>query len=212
MTPADILKLQSDYVRTGKYLPIGRMQKISIGPAESYRPPDGDEYIRRNGRMIELRDRFLPIAHSLDKSMILVTAPLVDRNGRVELPDLPDPNWVAPMRTKDEIEGVVVDRKTGRRELPKVDDSKYAPAMIPQRLRDRTNEKLEGSNFLIFQPVLRILFQPEIEHRLVNTAWWIDCGFNPADRTHVALLIDEHTGETHFFGGTYKIEAPRGEE
>jgi hypothetical protein len=213
MTPADILKLQSEYVRTGKYLPLGRMQKISIGPEGGYVPPPGDLYIQKYGRMIELRDRFLPIAHSLDKTMILVTAPLMDRNGRVGLPDVPDPDWTAPPRTIEEIEGVEkVDTVTGRRwrEPFQGDASRYQPRMIPQNLRDRTNRKLEGSNFLVFSPVERILFQPEIENRLIGTAWWIDCKYSHVDQTYVTLLIDEATGETHFFGGMYDISAPAG--
>jgi len=213
MTPTDVLKLQNDYIRTGKYHPLGRMQKISIGPIEGYRPPDHDLYIRKYGRMIELRDRSLPIAHSPDKSMILVTAPLLDRGGRVALPDLPDPEWAAPVRTKEEIEGVEKrDPTTGRtwREPFSGDPTRYDPRMIPQNLRDRTNEKLQGSNFLVFQPVIRITFQPELENRLIGTAWWIDCRFNSADNTHASLLIDEQTGETHFFGGLYDIQAPGG--
>lgn len=222
MTPADILKLQSEYVRTGKYLPLGRMQKISIGPAGGYTPPDNDPYIRKYGRMIELRDRPMPIAYSLDRSMILVTAPLIDRAGRVALPDVPVPDWVAPTRTKEEIEGYEVELNGQRvrisadqeirdgRIVNKPLEERFTAKMIPQNLRDRTNVKLDGSNFLVFEPVERIVFQPELESRLIGTAWWIDCKFNPMDRTYVTLLVDEQTGETHFFGGSYEVCAPSG--
>ena len=40
---------------------------------------------------------------------------------------------------------------------------------------------------------------------MVGDAWLIDCRFNPADRTHMALLVDQKTGEVHFFGGMFEV-------
>jgi len=215
MTPVDELKYQNELIRTGDVLPLGRMQKISIGPSAAYTPPAGDAYIAKFGRIIDLRDRFLPIAKSRDGSMILVTAPLRDLEGRVSLPDLPDPGWTPAPPSREEILGrQEIDKVSGKEvTIPYTDLARIAPRMIPQRLEDRTNEVLEGTGgkILVFQPVLRMTFQPELEGRLVGTAWWIECKFNPVNKTHCALLIDRSTGETHFFGGCYEVCAPGGE-
>jgi hypothetical protein len=212
MTPKDILAYQCELVRTSNYLPLGRMQKIAIGPSGDYTPPAGDLYIQKYGRLIDLRNSFLPIAHSPDKSMILVTAPLLDRDGYVALPDLPDPSWIPAPPSKEEIEGrEVIDTANGtKRRESYTDFDRVKPRMIPQRLEDRTSIRLEGSNFLVFAPVERITFQPEIDNRTVGTAWWIDCKANPADKTMATLLVDQKTGQVHFFGGRYSIEAPSG--
>ena len=242
MTPADILKYQSDLVRTGKYISLGRMQKIAIGPTAGYIPPPADPYIRKFGRLIDLRDQFLPIAQSPDRMMLVVPAPLVNRaSGRVQLPDVPDPGWTPAAITKQEQEGQEITESVAEARLKECEDKgdlrtaamwrsaldsvkagrqvrmpydrpieKDLARMIPQRLEDRTNELLEGTNFLVFSPVLSVTFQPEIDKRLVADAWIITFGHNPTDRTDASLLVDRHTGETHFFGGLYDISGPSG--
>lgn len=210
MTPKDILAYQSELVRTGNYHPLGRMQKIAIGPSGDYTPPPDDPYIAKYGRLIELRESFLPIAHSPDRSMILVTAPLLDRNGYVGLPDLPDPGWIPGPPSEEEILGREEIRDGRKVRVAYTDLDRVKPKMIPQRLEDRTSVRLDGSNYLVFAPLERVTFQPEIDNRTVGTAWWIDCKLNPADGTHPTLLIDQKTGEVHFFGGRYSIEAPSG--
>jgi hypothetical protein len=204
---ADILKYQNQLVRTQDVEPLGRMQKIAIGPVAGYIPPPGDALIAKFGRIIELRDRVLPIAQSRDRSMIVVMAPMVLADGRVGLPDLPDPQWTPPAPTKEEIEGIeIIDEKTGRkiRKFPET-SARQNVRMLPQRLEDRAESRLQGTNFLVFSPVLRITFQPEINKRMIGDAWLIECKYNNADRTHMTLLVDERTGETHFFGGAYEI-------
>lgn len=221
MTPADILKYQSDLVRTGKCLPLGRMNKIAIGPSDDFRQAPADAFIAKYGRLIDFRDRFLPISQSLDHGMILVTAPMLGRDGRVGLPDVPDPAWMAPPRSKEEIEGIERvhnghkyrvspgDKDPYTREIvPGLDSSRYQAQMLPQRLEDRTDVLLEGTNFLVFSPVLYITFQPELAGELAGTVWTIDCLPNPADRTLMTLLVDRQTGETHFFGGRFDIRMP----
>lgn len=207
MDAAAILKYQNDLIRTGDYETLGKMQKIAVGPHGSYIAPANDPIISKFGRFIELRGRPLPIAQSRDRSMLLVPALMVATDGRVGLPDLPDPNFIPPPATKEEIEGVeVLDKNTGRmvRKFPET-SARSAVRMLPQRLEDRAEGRLEKTNFLVFSPVLRITFQPEINNRMVGDAWVIECKFNNADRTHVALLVDQKTGETHFFGGAFEI-------
>jgi hypothetical protein len=197
MTPADVIAYQKELVRTGDYLPVGRMQKISIGPNANYVPPP-DPYIARFGRMIELRNRFLPLGQSRDRSLLLVTAPLPVENGRVVLPDLPDPTWKPADWSPEEVTGAI-----------ERDASKDVPRMIPQRLEDRSNERLEGTNMLVFQPVIRVAFQPELGNRLQSTAWTIECLPDPSGKG-TAFLVDMKTGECFFFGGRYEFSGARG--
>jgi len=213
-SPADILKFQNDCVRTGQVEPLGRMQKISIGPNASWSPKTQDATMQKFGRFIELRDQPLPIAQSLDKSMLLVCAPLLHKvSGRVELPDLPDPNWAPGQATKEEVEGMeVVRHGVTVRAFPNdkdwpggpVTSNRVAP-MVKQDLVARAEGFLEGTNFLIFSPVLRVTFQPEINKRMTADAWIIECKHDPATRTDMALLVDRATGEVHFFGGRFEI-------
>ena len=211
MTPADILKYQNDLIRTGQALPLGTMRQIAIGPTDGYTPPANDVFIAKYGRLIDFRDQPMMIGQSPDRGMILVMSPMVRRDGYVGLPDVPVPDWVAPPKSEEEITGRVVDRKTGRREPVFGNPARYTPPMIPQRLRDRTNEKLEGTNFLVFSPVEKITFRPEHHGETLGTVWLVDCYPNPVDHTHATLLVDELTGETHFFGGLFDIKRAVGE-
>ena len=200
MTVADILKYQNDLVRTGKGIPLGRMNVIAIAPNKGCDPHIEDPIMRRFGRMIHLRHNLLPIAQSPDRSMLLVTRPLIDRDGRVALPDVPDPDWIPEAWTREETTGEA-----------KRDPSKDRARMIPQRLEDRAEGYLERSQFLVFSPVLYVTFQPELGYEMQGTIWRIECRYNPADRTDVALLIHRETGETHFFGGLFDISTGVGE-
>jgi hypothetical protein len=214
MTPEDILKYQNDLIRTGKHLPLGRMKVISIGPNDGCPElPTWDPIMKKFGRLIQLRDMAMPIAQSPDRSMILVPAPLLDRNGRVRLPDLPDPTWRRENFTEEEVVGrETIDPATGKTTRIQVrDPQKDLPRMCEQSLLARAEGYMANSTFYVFSPVLSIAFQPETDGRLLGTYWAIECTFNPADRTHPALLIDAKTGETHFFGGLYNIVRAVGE-
>ena len=191
-TPADVLKLQNDIVRTKKYISMGRMRTIAIGHNSKYVPPPDDPIIKQRGRMIDLSMQFLPIAQDPNSKMILITAPLLRKDGTVGLPDLVDPTWRAEAWSEEEVKNY---------ELR--DPAKDRARLIPQRLEDRTNEMM--GNFLVFQPVLRITYQPEItggdKQGFQPYEWRIT--FAPDhDGVLCALLVDPKTGESHFFGGT----------
>lgn len=226
MTPADIFRYQNDLARTGKCLPLGRMRTVAVGPCESYTPPPGDPIIngygpqpQRNarGRMLDLSNQWLPIGQAPDKGMIVCLAPMIRKDGYVGLPDLVDPTWRAPEFTAEEAMNPDcdancrkvwdIDPKTGQRIEHKhvnLRAEKDKPRMIPQRLEDRTNDRLAGSNYLVFQPVLRITYQPESldgkEHGFQPAEWKIE--FRPdTGGVACAFLVDVKNGECHFFGG-----------
>jgi hypothetical protein len=228
-TPAEIIAAHRELVRTGNHTPLGRMQKIAIGPSASWRPPDPpDPYIARYGRFIELRDRFLPIAQGPNKE-ILVTAPLRMPDARVGLPDIPDPTWTPAAPTRDDIEGKAIGQdRDGKPQYSKivngqrvysfdqVEAATRVPPMIAQRMTDRCEQDGSGKPgyfmraFLGFQPVLRVTFQPELENRLVGTSWYIE--FAPdLDGKSCVLLVDKNTGECFFLFGRYDIFTPLGE-
>ena len=217
MSLADILKYRNDLVRTQKVETLGKMQKIAIGPNALWNPRTQDATMQKIGRFIELRDQPLPIAQSLDRSSLLVMAPLLHKvTGRVELPNIPDPNWTPGQPTREEIEGIEVEKEIkdleGRvvgtrkvRVLPQVDNARRIAPMVPQDLVARAEGILEGTNFLVFSPVEKITFQPELNRRMVGDAWVIDCSRPDPDGRRMALIVDRSTGETHFFGGCYEI-------
>jgi len=167
--------------------------------------------------MLDLSGQWLPIAQAPDKAMILCMAPMIRSDGFVGLPDLVDPTWRAEAYTPEEAMNPDCDancRKTvdilaGGKTRPhkhvNLRAGKDKARLIPQRLEDRTNDRLAGSNYLVFQPVLRITYQPEEikagdQHGFKPAEWKIE--FRPdAGGTHCAFLVDQSTGECHFFGG-----------
>src|SRR5258708_18059139 len=177
MTPADLLKYRDELVRTGKFFPLGRMRTIAVGPCDTYTPPPNDPIIsgwgpqpQRNarGRMLDFSGQWLPIGQAEDKSMILVTSTMVRADGYIGLPDLVDPMWRAADYSPEE--AMTPDCDANCRKLVDILPSgekvehkhvnlrgdKDKPRLIPQRLEDRTNDRLAGTNFLVFQPALGI--------------------------------------------------------
>lgn len=225
MTPADLFKYQNDLARTGKVLPGGRMRTIAVGPCDTYTPPPNDPIIsgygpqpQRNarGRMLDFSGQWLPFGIAEDKAMLVVTAPMIRKDGYVGLPDLVDPLWRAADYTEEEAANPDCDsdcRKQwdivkGERKPHvhiRLRADKDTPRMIPQRLEDRTNDRLQGTNFLVFQPVLRVTYQPEElkpgdQHGFKAAEWKIE--FRPdMGGVHAAFLVDPTNGECHFFGG-----------
>jgi len=224
MTPADLFKYQNELVRTGKVLPLGRMRTIAVGPCDTYTPPKNDPVIsgygpqpqlNARGRMLDFTGQWLPIGR-MDNNYPVVTAPMIRKDGYVGLPDLVDPLWRAADYTPEESANPdcdsdcrkqwdVVDGKREPHKHIRLRGDKDKPRLIPQRLEDRTNDRLQGTNFLVFQPVLRLTYQPEElksgdQHGFKPAEWKIV--FQPEmNGTHAAFLVDPTTGECHFFGG-----------
>lgn len=209
-TPADLIQFCRDLVRTKQCIPLGRVKQIAIGPSGDYTPPENDPLIQKWGRLMQFgSDRMLPIAESLDHSILLAMAPMVQRDGTVGLPDWPDPNWKPEPWTAEESQGHYEHGKYVERTAR--DPLKDRRPMIPQRIQDRAETRdgrlgvVEGTNFLVFQPVLRMVFQPEKDGALQGKTGQIDCHFSPQDSRHMTLLVDQKTGETIFFGGQYEV-------
>jgi hypothetical protein len=200
-TDADLIQYQRDLVRTQNCFPMGRALKIAIGPSENWRPAEQDAYVRKFGRLLELRGAALPIAQQAGQ--MLVMAELRTADGRVGLPDIPDPDWKPADYTDDEVTGKV-----------KRDRRKDQPAMLTQRLTDRCEmyegqpAVMQGTNFLIFQPVISVTFQPELNKEMVPEVWIAQ--FRPVGGRHCAFMVDHKTGESFFFGGTFEILRPSG--
>lgn len=235
MSPADLLQYRRDLVRTQKFLSLGRIRTIAIGPTAGYTPPPNDPYIsgfgaqpQRNarGRMIDLSGQWLPIGQDTNTGMILITAPLRRADGYVGLPDLVDPLWRAADYTEEEAANpdcsenclIPFDWKDGKKVPHKhirLRAGKDKPRMIPQRLEDRTNEVLDGTNFMVFQPVERITYQPEDlknGERSFKPSEWRIRFTTDGSGMKCAFLVDYNaktgkgTGECHFFGGIPNFE------
>lgn len=213
-SPASMIAYQNDLLRTGKYQNLGRIKIISIAPNEGCPVNQGDPLMSKFGRMMQFRNDTLPLAWTFDHSMLLVPGRLSRASDNlVELPDLPDPEWVPGPYTEEEISGRQVRDSLGvMRSIPVPRPiEKDTPRMVPQSLRDRAEGFLEGTNFYAYSPVLSVGFQPEKDSRLVGTYWGVNCKYNPADRSHPTLLIDAKTGEVHFYGGVYEVVTAVGE-
>lgn len=226
-TPADLIQYQNDLVRTGRFEPLGRMMNLSVGDSADYKPPQGDNFLQRFGRFMDFRRCMLPIALSLDNSQLLVTAPLLRAqcpkcqtqfpsggagahvcpqclqsfaaSPVAELPDVPDPLWTPGDWTPEEVQGIV-----------KPDAAKIHAPLFAQRLTDRCEQKngapalLERTNFMVFQPVVRIAYQVESKEKMVPAVGLITCTAG-AGGMQTAFLVDRTTGEAHFFGGRFVI-------
>jgi len=204
MTDADILKYQRDLRRTKSYVPLGRMMQIAIGPSAFWDPAKhmGDPILSKIGRFIELRNQPLPIA--VVAGMILVCSDLRRQpDGKPGFPDLPDPNWKPTPWTEEEATGRAVR-----------DASKNSAPLIRQSMTDRCEEwkgqpaVMTDTNFLIFQPVEVVTFQPEKDNEMQPEVFKLH--FSPLEGRHCSFLVDHITGECHFLGGTFEVRSAAG--
>jgi hypothetical protein len=176
-SPADILNWQAEQIRDGKYEPIGLGVRMEFGDHGARGP--------------EVMPR---IAQTKDRSTLLLLDPVVRRDGKVGLPDIPDPTWIPPLHipSKAEQEG----KET------------YTPPSAPmlrQELADRARGQVKGTRFLVFGPVSQILIRPEG----IPEGWIAYCGSSSAapgvDGTQMEMLIDQDNGQAFFFGGRFQI-------
>ncbi|TMI88362.1 MAG: hypothetical protein E6H00_13085 [Bacillati bacterium ANGP1] len=205
-TPADLITYMREKIRTHDYEPMGRISEIAIAPSRHWNPDPGDPLVMKWGRLMRFRNQWLPLAQTFDRTVLLAPAPMMDKSGRIGLPDLPDPTWRPDPWTEEETAGTAV------RPI-----EKDMARMVPQTLEARADRgpsgglaKPEGTNFLVFRPVINIVYQPERDRQLVAQMWKIEAGYDPATDTEMTLLVDPSTGETLFYGGRYDIVANEG--
>lgn len=100
--------------------------------------------------------------------------------GVTALPDIPIPGWT---------------KKRANEEAPRV----------PQRLEDRAYGQItarDGARYLVFQPVIELCL---MLHSNMGGFGRIRGLTDPADGTHLALLIQPETNQAYFVGGRFQM-------
>lgn len=202
----DILKYQKTLAETKTYEYLGLMKRI-VFEAEKDTRTQAPNVTSKLGHCLEWYDQrhpkggtirqYLPIAQSLGGGMILCLEPLLKRDligrlvpGQVGLPDMPDPSWKPRNPTAQEVQEGWFGED---------------PTMIQQDLNQLTDKIIAGTEILVFQPVVQVLFQPEINKQLQPTYWTLLFDFDPATNTHPAFLVDRKSGECAFYGGKHHL-------
>jgi hypothetical protein len=209
---ADILKFQDECLQKRQYVFIGWVQRIVLErTANMYVPPDLEEDLKSDpaGLSIEFfgKDNWLPVGQveaAGRQSFLLPLAEIKNSAGYVEFPEKPDWKWTpdgaaarTPIMEKD---ANGIERWTG----------KLTPAptvkMLPQPLRNFSTGKLRGTNLIVYERVAQIL----VKAQGLAEGWILKCGSNPAQNppTFMTFLLDQQTGKSHFYGGTYVITKP----
>jgi hypothetical protein len=189
----DILRWQDDVVHSGQHTLIGRVWRIVLEASRDAAVPE-TFVTNQLGVCMDFYNASdaLPIAQTLDQSTLLFLAPFKRRDGRVGLPDIPDPRWKAPTPKKSEI----VNLPKGKFYTPPL------PPMVEQGFEKRARGVLRGSTFLVFGPVAQILVRPEG----LAEGWIIACTTDPVSGSSMELLIDRNTGKAHLYGGKFVIQ------
>ena len=225
----DVLNYQDELVRTGQFEILGKMKTLVLEPARDANVPGRNETsvvgVRLDWRNEEAPkggylENFVQIAQSLDRTMLLCLGAMRRRDGRVGLPDIPDPSWKPGNPTPEQVCPPITgyDERYKSAAHPKGTPiygaawaGNQAP-MIAQKLEDRCSGYVKGTHTMLFQPVHQILFQPEINQQLQATYWMITgraadgSTFCHRTRTHLAFLVDAQTGAAHFYGGAWQIQ------
>lgn len=205
----DMLEYQRTLAQTRNYEYLGLMKRVVL-EAEKDARTQAPGVTSKLGHCLEWYDQrhpkggtirqYMPIAQSIGGAMILCLEPLLRRDllgrlipGQVGLPDMPDPSWKPRQARKDEIE-------SGRFDADATD-----PSMIAQNLGELTDHIVDGTEIYVFQPVVQVLFQPEINKQLQPTYWTLLFDFDPATNTHPAFLVDRKSGECAFYGGKHHL-------
>lgn len=207
-SPADQLNYQAEQVRTKNYELVGHIWKVVLEASHGAATPqksvasavgcalDWYGYENVNGKNLLPR-----IALARDRSTLLLLDPVKRADGKVGLPDIPDPTWIPRKPTKAELQTTV--------------PLQQAP-MIPQHLYEEVNGQptgrargqLKGTRYLVFGPVVQILVRPMVDNKLIDEGWFFQCGVDNSNGTHMELLIDQDTGEAFFYGGKFQIYRP----
>lgn len=204
----EFLKYGRELVQTGQYEYLGRCKRIVL-EAEAGARTQAPGVTAKIGHVLEWYDtahpkggtirNYMPIGQSPDRRMLLCLEPLLKRGldgrlipGDVGLPDMPNPAWKPRNWTEQEVlDGTAANGQN--------------PDMVPQNLNQLTDKMIRGSEILVFQPVVQVLFQPEINQQLQATYWTLRLDYEQATNTFPAFLVDRKTGFAAFYGGKHQI-------
>ena len=193
-SPADTLAWQTDRILHNDYELLGRAWVIVLEASHGAGTPQASvantlgSRIEFYGNDKRKGNSLMPrIAQTRDRSTLLLLDPIINTEGRVGLPDIPDPSWEPPIPTEEQVTG---------------DYRPPAAPMLKQEFADRARGQLKGTRFLVFGPVAQILIRPEG----LPEGWIAECAGALNTGTQMELLIDQDTGQAHFFGGRYRID------
>jgi len=190
------LGIKRDRMRAGQgkgFVIFGQLETIYIEPDRDCRLDPAGE--RKTGRRLYWPENGPMVARTIPEQDLIFASWLATRNGRVVMPDVPDPDDVVenPYR---------VDR-FGKSHLPD-DQAPREPRKKKQRLEMIASAKFR--NFLVFHPIAQLIFITA-----GGGARWGSIGSHKMplsslsgfDGRKMALLIDPYTGESYFTGGRY---------
>jgi hypothetical protein len=212
------LNWRSDLMRDQRnYEPLGYVWKIVLEAAAGAATPRStvanthglalDWYGMENFK----GKNWLPrIAQSKDRSTLLLLDPVKRPDGRVGLPDMPDPEWKpGPYKDSDlawepkrNSKGKVIPGQT-----PPLLKPQQAP-MMDQSLYDRCRGQMKGTRYLVFGPIAQILIRPvktdgEITFQIPEG--WVLQARADLNGKQMELLVDQDNGQAFFYGGRFEI-------
>jgi hypothetical protein len=193
--PFEVMKWQNDVIRKKQYEFLGLMWKIVIEASAGANVP-GKTETDVEGVSLDFMGEKIAVAQSAGELLIL--SPFIRRSdGRVGLPDKPDPTWVPGAPRWSDADDPKFDRNHPKGKL--IHDQ---PRMLPQTLRTRGAKALNGApHILVIEPVYQVLVMLEG----VAEGVIVQCATDPATGTHKALVVNENTGEAHFYGGRHIV-------
>lgn len=184
----ELLDVHRGFIRRGEGRRLGRLVKIVLAEL----PKDvqlgiSDKERITEGRTLDWFNQGPLLSLSPGDIDLLVTTPVVP------LPKKPQPGWIPPAKTQEEIEREI--RATG----------KFTPAaapMIEQRPEDRGCTRIKGTTMLCFEPVHEILYRP------VGVQVWgsVRAITDQGSGTKMAFLWDVKSGEGFFYGGRFQVQ------
>lgn len=207
-SPADTIDWMREQVRNRSYELVGHIWKVVLEASHGAATPQKsvartvgcalDWYGYENVGGKNLLPR---LAQTRDRSSLVLLDPVKRVDGKVGLPDIPDPTWVPKAPTAKQLQTTVPLQK--------------AP-MIQQHLYEeeagqpigRARGQLKGTRFLVFGPVVQILVRPMVDNKLIDEGWFFQCGVDTATGKHMEMLIDQDNGEAFFYGGKFQIYRP----
>ena len=213
----DRMRIQRETIRQRNYIVIGRLttvvfegQRDTRGLSQS-RPRYSDA--RQAGRVPEALSPFSEKQAQLWASVTLdwlhhTKAPVIavsrDRqdlllpNGLTPLPDIPDPRWVPA-----HAQSVCPIHKGGCSQCvaPRIAQKLTGCPVVGDRIHDKITSR-RGHAFGVVHPILELCVMLSGSQGGFAK---IRGGVNPADSTHMAMLISEDESEGYLVGGQFQF-------